>query len=235
MHLLEKESSRVSRLGIGMLALLASAACTHSNMTRESAGDVDLANRRAESPQSLIDRVWLGVVPPPGPMPDAPASSPARATAEMQAVLDQLAAFGAPPLAESSPANAREAPSPTDAVMALLASRNQPVPASMVAISHVTIPGPNGKMLARVYTPQGSGPFPVVVFFHGGGWVIANLNTYEPSAKALADASGAVVVSVAYHQAPTHRFPPRRTMRSLPINGCWTAPHGLTAVRIASP
>lgn len=206
MHESDRESLRVSRLGIGMLALLAAAACSQSNVTRESAGDVDLASRGAESTESLTDRVWLGVVPPPGALPSPPTAS-AQPTSEMRAVLDQFAAFGAPPLAQSSPANARKAPSPTDAVMALLASRNQPVPAPMVAISHVTIPGPHGKMLARVYTPQGSGPFPVVVYFHGGGWVIANLNTYEPSAKALADAAGAVVVSVAYHQAPTHRFP----------------------------
>ncbi len=207
MHDFNRIRSRASRFVTGSFALLVGAGCAQGTTSRVSGGEVDLMNTRAESTQPLVDRVWLGVVPPPSAMGNAPATPPGQPTTEMQAVLDQFAAFGAPPLAESSPANARQAPSPTDAVMALLASRMQPAPAPMVTTSHVTIPGPHGKMLARVYTPQGSGPFPVVVYYHGGGWVIANLNTYEPSAKAIAEASGAVVVSVAYHQAPTHRFP----------------------------
>jgi acetyl esterase/lipase len=53
-------------------------------------------------------------------------------------------------------------------------------------------------------TPPGAGaaPYPVLVHFHGGGWVIANPNGYDASARALANAAGAVVVSVAYRQAP---------------------------------
>lgn len=62
--------------------------------------------------------------------------------------------------------------------------------------------------MVRTYTPlAGKGSFPVVVYYHGGGWVIANLNTYEPSAQAIAEKTGAVVVSVAYRQAPEHKFP----------------------------
>ena len=51
------------------------------------------------------------------------------------------------------------------------------------------------------------GPRPVIVYYHGGGWVIANLETYEPGAMALAAQTGAVVVSVAYRQAPENKFP----------------------------
>lgn len=69
------------------------------------------------------------------------------------------------------------------------------------------MPGEGGEILARVYTPEGEGPFPVLVYFHGGGWVIANLNTYDSSARALTNAANAIVVSVAYRQAPENPFP----------------------------
>lgn len=79
----------------------------------------------------------------------------------------------------------------------------------MVDIAHQVIPGPTPQgVLVRTYTPlQGNGPFPVIVYYHGGGWVIADLDTYEPSARALAEKTGAIVVSVAYRQAPENQFP----------------------------
>jgi len=69
------------------------------------------------------------------------------------------------------------------------------------------IAGPGGQLLLRIYTPAGSGPFPVIVYFHGGRFVIANLDTYDASARGLTNGAGAIVVSVAYRQAPEHRFP----------------------------
>ncbi len=77
----------------------------------------------------------------------------------------------------------------------------------IVDIGHIAIPTPAGKLVARVYTPRGPRPHPVLVYFHGGGWVIANLDTYDASCRALAAAAGAVVVSVAYRQAPESKFP----------------------------
>jgi acetyl esterase len=59
----------------------------------------------------------------------------------------------------------------------------------------------------RVYTPEGSPPFPIVVFFHGGGWVVGTLDTYDPLCRALAAVTPAVVVSVDYRLAPEHRWP----------------------------
>jgi acetyl esterase len=59
----------------------------------------------------------------------------------------------------------------------------------------------------RVYTPEGEAPFPIVVFFHGGGWVVGTLDTYDPLCRALAAATPAVVVSVDYRLAPEHRWP----------------------------
>lgn len=69
------------------------------------------------------------------------------------------------------------------------------------------IPGAAGNMPARVYTPAGAGPFPVVVYFHGGGWVIADKQVYDGGARGLAKQAQAVVVSVDYRLAPEAKFP----------------------------
>lgn len=145
------------------------------------------------------------VIKPKGPKPDwAPAIDP-----QMLAVIEQLKSFGTPPLHTLTPQQAREAPTPTDAVEALLKKNGIPVTPPDLQIDHKVIPGPSPEgVLIRIYTPKkGAGPFPVIVYYHGGGWVIANLDTYDPSARALADKAGAIVVSVAYRQAPEHKFP----------------------------
>lgn len=127
--------------------------------------------------------------------------------AQMKAVLDELAAFDAPPLEQLSPENARNAPTAADAVMGVLAKQGKPAIEKVGDISHQLIPGLDGDLLARVYQPQGQGPFPVLVYFHGGGWVIANLDTYDSSCRSLSNAANCIVVSVAYRQAPEHKFP----------------------------
>jgi acetyl esterase len=69
------------------------------------------------------------------------------------------------------------------------------------------IPGPAGDLPVRVYIPKGRGPFPIVIFFHGGGWVLGDLDTHDPFCPALCAGAGCVVVSVGYRLAPEHRFP----------------------------
>lgn len=64
-----------------------------------------------------------------------------------------------------------------------------------------------GRVSARIYTPNGSGPFPVLLYVHGGGWVIGDLNSYDPICRELCGAAGCIVVSVDYRLAPEHRFP----------------------------
>ncbi|HLM68444.1 MAG TPA: alpha/beta hydrolase, partial [Longimicrobium sp.] len=66
---------------------------------------------------------------------------------------------------------------------------------------------PGGDIPVRIYAPEGTGPFPVIVYTHGGGWVIATNDTYDASARGLCDAVGAIVVAVEYRKAPEHRFP----------------------------
>ena len=128
---------------------------------------------------------------------------------QMLAVVEQLTAFEAPSYTELTADQAREAPTATDAVMAVLSKTGLPPMPAAIDIAHQVIPGPTSQgVLVRTYTPlQGNGLFPIIVYYHGGGWVIANLDTYEPSARALAEKVGAVVVSVAYRQAPENQFP----------------------------
>ncbi|WP_287130273.1 alpha/beta hydrolase [Candidatus Cyanaurora vandensis] len=126
---------------------------------------------------------------------------------QMSAVLNELATFGSPPLEKLSPLNARNSPTPANAVQSLLSKQSKPIVEPVAKVSHILIPGPMGDLLARVYQPQGTGPFPVLVYFHGGGWVIATLDTYDSSCRALTNAAGCVVVSVAYRQAPEAKFP----------------------------
>ncbi|MDO1451117.1 alpha/beta hydrolase [Rhodocytophaga aerolata] len=145
------------------------------------------------------------VIKPKGPKPSwAPTIDP-----QMQAIIEELDSFGTPPLHELTPGQAREAPTPTDAVKSLIKEKGLPLTQPDLLIDHKVIPGPSPQgVLVRIYTPKkGAGPFPVIVYYHGGGWVIANLDTYDPSARALSDKVGAIVVSVAYRQGPEHPFP----------------------------
>jgi acetyl esterase len=72
----------------------------------------------------------------------------------------------------------------------------------------ISIPGPAGNLVAKVVTPSGAtGPLPVILYFHGGGWVIADRNVYAPSARGLARNAQAIVVSVDYRRAPEAPFP----------------------------
>jgi acetyl esterase len=130
-----------------------------------------------------------------------------RADADMRAVLRQLVDMNAPPLTALTPRVARELPSFNNAVQAVLAQQNLPAVERVAHIAHKVIAGPGGPLLLRVYTPAGMGPMPVIVYFHGGGFVIANLDTYDATPRSLANGTGAIVVSVAYRQAPEFPFP----------------------------
>jgi acetyl esterase len=119
---------------------------------------------------------------------------------EIRSLLDQQATSGRPPLHHQSVEQARAFH------VADAAALNGP-PAPVAAVADRRVPGPAGELPVRVYTPEGSPPFPIVVFFHGGGWVVGTLDTYDPLCRALAAATPAVVVSVDYRLAPEHRWP----------------------------
>ena len=134
-----------------------------------------------------------------------------KADADMQAVLDALAALGGKPIESLSAPEARQQPTPTDAVMAVLKNKGKDTaPTALVpGVTSVDreIPGAAGNIPARIYTPDGAGPFPVVVYFHGGGWVLANKQVYDGGARGLSKQAQAVVVSVDYRLSPEVKFP----------------------------
>lgn len=119
--------------------------------------------------------------------------------ADVQLLLRLLGATGYRPPSTTDPATAREA---TRRSSALAASA-----APIADVEDLEVPGPAGGIRCRLYRPLGAGPFPLVVFFHGGGWVVGDLDTHDGPCRALAHDSGACVLSVDYRLAPEHRFP----------------------------
>ena len=145
------------------------------------------------------------VIQPEGPKPDwAPDIDD-----QMWAVVEQFISYEVPPLPSLTAEQARELPLFRAAANDILRKYDITPEPAKVMINHRVIPNDTDPgLLVRIYTPrEGTGPFPVIVYYHGGGWVIANLDTYESSAAALAEKTGAIVLSVAYRQAPEHRFP----------------------------
>jgi len=135
---------------------------------------------------------------------------------EAQGLLDALVALGQAPMEEQTVPAARLA---TEGFLAL---QGDPVPVASVV--NRTVPGPAGEIPVRVYTPAGTGPLPVVLFFHGGGWVIGDLEVVDRPCRQLADAAGAIVVSVDYRLAPEHRYP--AAFDDCYAATAWVAEHG---------
>ncbi|GAC1696729.1 MAG: alpha/beta hydrolase [Ktedonobacteraceae bacterium] len=86
-----------------------------------------------------------------------------------------------------------------------------------------TIPGPRGEIPVRIYTPEGDGPFAVLIYFHGGGWVLSNLDTHDALCRKLANRAVCLVVSVDYRLAPEHKFP--AAVEDAYAATCWVAEH----------
>jgi acetyl esterase len=114
--------------------------------------------------------------------------------------LDQLAALGGPPLEEMSVEDARQALEVLSAM--------EGIPETKAATEDRSITGPDGGgMRLRIYRPSGEGPFPVVVFFHGGGWTIGSIETHDAVCHLISVNTPTIVVSVDYRLAPEHPFP----------------------------
>lgn len=89
-----------------------------------------------------------------------------------------------------------------DAMTAGVRKLNEPV----ARVDDQAIPGSAGDVPVRVYTPPGTGPFPVLLYIHGGGWVIGSRDSHDDLCRSLCHRSGALVVSVDYRRAPKHKF-----------------------------
>jgi acetyl esterase len=115
-------------------------------------------------------------------------------------LLQAIEAQGNPPMESLPPAEARKL-----AIETLKPVAGPPEPVR--SVENLRIPGPEGEIPIRVYTPDAPSPAPGLVYFHGGGWVICDLDTHDVPCRAIARRAGAVVVSVDYRLAPEHKFP----------------------------
>ncbi len=119
---------------------------------------------------------------------------------EIQPILDVMNAGTGPPAHLVPIAQARAA---NDAESAEMSGTGPEV----AAVRDIEVPGPGGPIPVRLFRPEGSGPLALVVYLHGGGWVMGTLTGFAPVCRALAVASGAIVAFVDYRLAPEHPFP----------------------------
>ncbi len=118
---------------------------------------------------------------------------------EIRSLLEAMAAEGGPPMETLSIAEAREVAQSLDQLSG--------DPEAVSRVEDRKIAGRSSEIPVRIYVPDGDGPFPGVVYLHGGGWVIGGLDTHDKICRALGRRAGAVVVSVDYRRAPEHAFP----------------------------
>ena len=125
---------------------------------------------------------------------------------QIRQVMEDTAALGLPAPYTVSPEEARAN-----------AKKRPRSPGPEVAkVEDRSIPGPDSDVPVRVYTPQGNGPFPILAWYHGGGWVVGDLESADATARDLCVGGECVVVSVDYRLAPDAKFPG-------PANDCWAA------------
>ncbi len=119
---------------------------------------------------------------------------------QAEMLLKQIAASPAPALNTFSPADARRV---TAMMFKLPPGSEEPVH----KVENRNIPGPAGQIPVRIYTPAGAGPFPLLMFIHGGGFVICDLDSHDAACRSLTNQAGCVTVSIDYRLAPEHKFP----------------------------
>ena len=118
---------------------------------------------------------------------------------QVKVILETMSALAAPGLSDVSPDVMRQAFEEQ--------GRAQPEGESVAKVVDRQIPGPDGELTVRVYTPFGTGPFPLLTYFHGGGFVLCNLDSHDSTCRELTNAAQCVVVSVDYRLAPEAPFP----------------------------
>ncbi len=124
---------------------------------------------------------------------------------QARALLDFIEQRAIPPTHTLTPQEARSVYRDRRAVL-------QPDPPAVAQVQALRAPGPHGPIPLRLYRPLPSalvtaGTLPVLVYYHGGGWVIGDLDTHDTLCRELANAAGCAVVAVDYRMGPEHRFP----------------------------
>ncbi|HSV71283.1 MAG TPA: alpha/beta hydrolase [Methylibium sp.] len=118
---------------------------------------------------------------------------------QVQGLLDAFKAQGLKSFEEMTVPESRET------AMAFVGLEGDPEPVASVSDHRVSVAG--AELPARLYLPEGQGPHPVLIYYHGGGFVFGNLELVDKVARSLVNASGAAVVTVEYRKAPEHRWP----------------------------
>ncbi len=120
---------------------------------------------------------------------------------QAQALLQMMVERGVPPTHTLTPEQAR-------AFYRERRTITQPEPREMAEVRELSATGPHGAIALRLYRPKGAAmPAPVLVYYHGGGWVIGDLDTHDVLCRQLADEAGCAVVAVDYRMGPEARFP----------------------------
>ncbi|MQA13595.1 MAG: alpha/beta hydrolase fold domain-containing protein [Pseudonocardiaceae bacterium] len=127
---------------------------------------------------------------------------------DVQGLLEQFEAQGLPPFDQMSVSQAR------DVAGAFRDLQGEPEP--VAEIRDILVPGPAGNLPVRVYDPSPGTPLPLLVYYHGGGWVIGNIEVVDKPARALANASQCVVAATQYRLSPETKFPG-------PVEDCYAA------------
>jgi acetyl esterase len=135
---------------------------------------------------------------------------------QVQAIHDRLEREQAPRLYTRPIEDARAA-DVADAIAA--AGTGEPV----AEVRDMPIPGPAGDLPARMYRPAGAGPWPVLVYFFGGGWSLGTLDTSDGICRTLTNLAQCVTVAVGYRLAPEHRFP--AAVQDCYAGAAWVASH----------
>jgi len=134
------------------------------------------------------------------------ASAAEEPHSEIAGLLQQMGAAPMPPYWSLSPEGARQL------TKGMFPTADEPEPVGSVMDMFITDEG----IPVRVYVPEAEGPYPTLVYFHGGGWVIGDLDLYDSTCRALVNAADCMVVSVGYRLAPEHQFP-------IPLEDCYAA------------
>ena len=118
---------------------------------------------------------------------------------QAQRVVDAMAALNLKPVEESTPAEARESIRIRTAALGPFED--------VAAVADHRVPVAGAEITVRAYSPGGPGPHPVLVYYHGGGWVIGDLYTHDGLCRSITNAARCLVVSVDYRLAPEWKYP----------------------------
>ncbi|MHB8901081.1 MAG: alpha/beta hydrolase [Thermoguttaceae bacterium] len=113
--------------------------------------------------------------------------------------LRTLESVAAPPFEVMGPVKARAAAAASSELIG--------PPLRVGSLCDRTVPGPLGPIPLRFYWPEGRGPYPILVYYHGGGWVLGDISTHDRLCTEIVQGAGCAVVSVDYRLAPEHKFP----------------------------